>query len=720
MSIAIRKTPFGFRLPSGRLAWIATAVLLLLGTATAAYGFWASTTSSNNATAAADALSPGSKPAVTANGASVSVSWAAGTTVNEHAATGYTVTRYATAAGGTGTPATGACAGTVTTLTCIEQNVPGGTWYYTVTPTIALWTGAESPRSTGISSDSTAPVASVSSLSPTPNAAGWNNNSPVTVTITADDGPAGSGVASITYAVDGGAKRTVNGAIATIPVTGDWTHTISYFATDNAGNIGSVQTQPVWIDTQAPDVPSLTVPAYVNSGNVAAVPVTGTAEAGARITLVASDPGAAHSVSSTATASATGDWSASPDLGSLNQGTVTYTATATDSAGNTGGARNATSIKDTVPPAAAQALSVPAYVNISNASVLPVSGTAEAGITVTVTATDAGAAHTVTEAATASGTGSWSLNLNLSGLNDGPVTYSITAKDAAGNTGTAYTTSSTKDTVAPAPTIAAPMYVNGSSNISAVQVSGTTEAGTIVNVTVRNGLSSFVSKAVTTTGTTWNTTMDLSTIPDGTLIYTADSTDAAGNSGTATAKGITNKDTKLPSISAVSLLGGGTTAGTADAGDTLTIRYSEALDASKICSIWNNTGAQILKANNDVTVTFNHSTSGSTTSNTMTVTSKTCTLNIGTISLGSNANYASTATPVVFVGTNTGVSTVTWNPDTFSLTIQLGATKNNTGAQGTNVGADFPAYAPASGLTDVAGNPLATAPAFTSTSSSRF
>jgi hypothetical protein len=720
MSVALRKMPFGFRLHSGRLAWIVTAVLLLLGTATAAYGFWASTTSSNNAAATADALSPGSRPAVTASGATLSVSWAAGTTVNGRAATGYTVTRYAAATGGTGTPATGGCTGTVTTLTCTEQNVPGGIWYYSVTPTIALWTGAESPRSTGVSSDSTAPVASVSSLSPTPNAAGWNNTSPVTVTITADDGAAGSGVASITYAVDGGAKQTVNGAVATIPVTGDWTHTISYFATDNAGNASAAQTQAVWIDSQAPDVPSLTVPAYVNSANVAAVPVTGTAEAGAKITLVTSDAGAAHSVTTTATASDTGAWSASPDVNSLDQGTVTYTATATDQAGNTGGARNATSIKDTVPPAASQSLSVPAYVNIANASDVPVSGTAEAGGTVTVTTTDAGAAHTVTGTATASGTGSWSLNLNLSALNDGPVTYSVTVKDAAGNTGTAYTTSRTKDTAAPAPTITAPTYVNSSSNINAVPVSGTTEAGATVNVTVRIGLSSIVTKTVTPTGTSWNTTMDLSSFPDGTLIYTADSTDAAGNSGTATAAGITNKDTALPSISAVTLLGGGTTAGTADAGDTLTIRYSEALDASKICSPWNNTGAQTLKANNDVTVTFNHSTSGSNTSNTMAVTSKTCTLNIGTISLGSNANYASTASPVVFVGTNTGVSTVSWNPDTFSLTIQLGTTKNNTGAQGTNVGADFPAYAPSSGLTDVAGNPLATTPAFTSTASSRF
>ena len=231
MSLAIRNASLFTGGPSRRLAWIITAVLLLLGTGTAAYAFWASTTSSNNAIAAADALSPGSKPSVTASNTSLTVTWANGTTVNGRPATGYTVARYSAATGGTAIPATGGCAGTVTTLTCTEQNVPGGTWYYTVTPAIALWTGAESPRSNGVSSDAIAPTASAT-VSPTPNAAGWNNTSPVTVTITADDGTNGSGVAFITYAVDGGAQQTVSAAIATIPVTGDGTHTVSYFATD--------------------------------------------------------------------------------------------------------------------------------------------------------------------------------------------------------------------------------------------------------------------------------------------------------------------------------------------------------------------------------------------------------------------------------------------------------------------------------------------------------
>ncbi|WP_018760636.1 beta strand repeat-containing protein [Arthrobacter sp. 135MFCol5.1] len=690
------------RRPSRRLPWIVTALLLLLGTGTAAYAFWASSTSSSNAAAAADTLSPGSKPAVTAAGSALTVTWAGGTTVNGRAATGYTVARYSAATGGTATPATGGCAGTVTTLTCTELSVPGGIWYYTVTPAIALWTGAESPRSNGTSSDSTAPVATVSGISPTPNAAGWNTTSPVSVTVTADDGAAGSGVASISYVLDGGAQQTVSGAVANVPVSGDGTHTLTYFATDKVGNAGSAQSQTVRIDTQAPAAPAFTPPAYVNAGNVGAVPLTGTAEAGSKVTLVASDPGSAHSISATVTASGTGTWSASLDLTSLNQGAVTYSATATDAAGNTSPAKTATSTKDTVAPAAAQFSSVPQYVNSAGVGSVPVAGTAETGAVVTVSAMSPGSAAVVTGTATATASG-WAVNLNLTSLRDGTVTYTVTVTDSAGNASVPATTTDTKDTVAPVLTITAPMYVN-LSNYTAVQISGTTDTTGLITVTARSSVAPSVTKQVSASGASWSTSMDLASLDQGILTFTASLTDAAGNTGSATAASSTTKDTVAPTIMSIVLANGGTV-GTADAGDTITIVYSEFMDATKFCSSWTTPGTQNLNANNDVTVTFNHTSS----TNSMTVSSKTCTLNVGTISLGATANYASTTSPVVFVGANAGASTVSWNPATNTLIVRLGSPKNNTGAQGTNIAADVPVYTASSSLTDAAGNPFATA-----------
>lgn len=698
MSIAIRNVSLFLRRPQSRVPWIVAALLLLLGTGTAAYAFWASTTSSSNAAAAADALSPGSKPAVTAAGSALTVTWAGGTTVNGRAATGYTVTRYTAATGGTATPATGGCTGTVTTLTCTEQSVPGGIWYYTVTPTIALWTGAESPRSSGTSNDSTAPVATVSGISPTPNAAGWNNTSPVSVTVTADDGAAGSGVASISYTVDGGAQQTVGGSLAVVPVSGEGTHTVTYFATDKVGNAGSAQSQTARIDTQAPVAPVFAnVPGYVYSGNVGAVPVTGTAEANAKITLTASDAGSAHSVPVTITASGTGTWSASPDLSSLNQGTVTYSATATDVAGNTGAANTATSMKDTVAPAAAQGLNVPPFVYTANFSSVSVSGNAEAGASVAVSATSPGSATPVTGTATANG-GAWSLNLNLTSLKDGTATYTVTVTDAAGNTSAAATATDTKDTVAPVLTITAPMYVNLSSNVAAVPVSGTTEAGTVVNVTVvRNGVSQSVTKQVTPTGTSWSTTMDLSTFADGTLTYTAATTDAAGNPGTATASGITAKDTVAPTVTGITLTNGGSTntsKSSADAGDTVTLTFSKKMDLTKICSNW--TGTQV---NGTVKIVD----AGG--SDTLSLSFTGCTL--GNISLG--GNYLSGGDAIF--GAQGTASALNWDTNSSSLVIKFGnAPTGGSGAGTLNAGVPVgqPTYGPVQSFTDVAGNLIAT------------
>lgn len=700
MSLALRHVSlFVGRRPSRRLPWIVTALLLLLGTGTAAYAFWASTTSSNNAAAAADALTPGSKPAVAANGAAMTVTWAGGTTVNGRAATGYIVSRYSAATGGPAIAATGGCAGTISTLTCTEQNVPGGTWYYTVTPTIALWAGAESPRSNGISSDSTAPTATAA-VSPTPNAAGWNNTSPVTVTVTADDGANGSGVASISYMVDGGAQQTVNAAVAPIPVSGEGTHTVSYFATDRVGNAGSPQSQTLRIDTQAPAAPGIGVPAYVNSGNVAAVTVTGTSEANAKISLTASDTGsgASHSVTVTATASSTGTWSANLDLSTFKQGTINYSATAADAAGNTGVAGTATNTKDTSAPAAAQALNVPAWVNIANASAVPVSGTAEAAGTVTVTATDAGAAHTVTGTATANGSGGWSLNLNLSSLNDGPVSYSVTVRDAAGNSGSAATAADMKDTTAPTPTVSAPEYVKAST-AGSVTISGTSEAGRAVNVTVRDEILGTVSTQFTPTAATWNATLNLSSLKDGTLTYTVATTDAAGNSGTASALGPNSKDTKAPTVTGITLFNGGSTNANkpaADPGDTVTIKYSEKMDLTKICSSW----TTYSPLNGTATI------SDTGTNDTLSFTFNGCT--IGSVLLG--GNYL-TGADAIF-GANGTASALTWDANNNSLVVKLGNAPNGSAGAGTltltGVPAGTPTQKPAQTQTDVAGNPIGT------------
>jgi hypothetical protein len=104
--------------------------------------------------------------------------------------------------------------------------------------------------------DTTAPTLSAV-VDPVPNAAGWNNTSPVTVTtVFGTDG--GGGLASIVYTDDGSDPLTsptakngyVDGVITTVVAT--QTTTYKYVATDLAGNSTPVETRTIMIDTTAP------------------------------------------------------------------------------------------------------------------------------------------------------------------------------------------------------------------------------------------------------------------------------------------------------------------------------------------------------------------------------------------------------------------------------------------------------------------------------------
>ena len=86
----------------------------------------------------------------------------------------------------------------------------------------------------------------------------------VTIHLAATDNPGGSGVASITYFVDGGTPVTVGGATADVDlkvdpdgtgrgtVVDDGTHTVTYYATDVAGKVETAHALLVNFDTSKP------------------------------------------------------------------------------------------------------------------------------------------------------------------------------------------------------------------------------------------------------------------------------------------------------------------------------------------------------------------------------------------------------------------------------------------------------------------------------------
>lgn len=429
--------------PRSTKFWVVAAAFFVWALGGVALAFWQSSDSSNPAAAVGDSLPPGATPTGTVtNATTVSVSFTRAVTTGGRNVTSYRINRYSAPSGGT-PAATFSCTWpSGGSLSCSEPNVPGGVWYYTDAPTIAgsLWVGTESARSAAVTTDSQAPTV-VATSSPAANTNGWNNAA-VTVTLTATDEAGGSGVKSISYAVDGGATVTVNGSTTGIALSTDGTHAVSFFATDVAGNAGSAQTATVRIDRVLPSESAVLTPTPNGNGYNKVSPVT--------VNLSATDAASGidsltYKLDNGATTTVPG---ASASLSVTGDGTHTVVYSAVDKAGNSTGNQSQTVKIDTA--IGTPTLSVPTYVNTTNVTNVPVSGTAEANSSLVLTVTDGVPAHNVTQTVAVNSSGAWSTTaLNLSGLNQGGVSYSAVATDLAGNVSAATTATSTKDTVAP-------------------------------------------------------------------------------------------------------------------------------------------------------------------------------------------------------------------------------------------------------------------------------
>jgi len=108
------------------------------------------------------------------------------------------------------------------------------------------------------------PPTTTATISPSANASGWNNSN-VTVTLSSTDNePGGSGVKQITYSATGAqtiASTVVNAASASIVITTEGTTTITFFGTDNAGNVETANTLTVKLDKTPPSISGTRTPA---------------------------------------------------------------------------------------------------------------------------------------------------------------------------------------------------------------------------------------------------------------------------------------------------------------------------------------------------------------------------------------------------------------------------------------------------------------------------
>ena len=419
-----------------------------------------------------------------------------------------------------------------------------GTWSTTVTlagegahTLVARDTDAAGNTGTsstaGYTLDTVAPVVAITSTG------GLTNQASQTVSGTVDLADAGTTVTvyegstalnTATVGADGTWSTTVT-------LAGQGTNTLVAQDTDAAGNTGSSGTISYTLDSIAPVAPTGLADAAIIAGYIdlthdtATQSLTGTAEVGSVVTIY---DGTTRLGTANANA-VTGVWSYG--LGKLSDGSHSLTATATDTAGNTGPASSALAfIVDTAPIAAPSALADAAIVNGyvgtgHDTASQTVTGKAPAGSTVTVYANG-----TLLGTATANATtGLWSYKIGH--LASGAYAVTATATNTLGQTSVPSTALSfiVRDTAVPAPTglndsAAIGGFVNVARNTAGQVLTGTAQNGSIVTIYANGVKLGTTTTAITTDdgGTSaWSYT--LGTLVTGRYRLIATATDIAGN-----------------------------------------------------------------------------------------------------------------------------------------------------------------------------------------------
>ena len=290
--------------------------------------------------------------------------------------------------------------------------------------------------------------------------------------------------------------KTQSPAAGTI-ITG--TQIVTLTATDAAGNTGVCSFTVTVADQTAPSI---------------SCPTNATVAAGANCTATLASYTAAATATDNCTANPTK--TQSPAAGTIITGTQIVTLTATDAAGNTGVCSFTVTVADQTAP------------SIS----CPTNATVAAGANCTATLASYTAAATATDNCTANPTKTQSPAAGTS-LSLGTQIVTLTATDAAGNTGVCSFSVTVVDQTAPS--ISCP-------------TNATVAAGANCTAT----LASYTAAATATDNCTANPTKTQSpaagTIITGTQIVTLTATDAAGNTGVCSFS-VTVADQTAPSIS---------------------------------------------------------------------------------------------------------------------------------------------------------------------------
>jgi hypothetical protein len=402
--------------------------------------------------------------------------------------------------------------------------------------------------------DLTAPVITVSAPDNT------NDRTPTLTGTT--DAPAGSTVTLVVTDANGN-QQTLTATVqpdgsfsvdVTTPLA-EGGYQVTASVTDPAGNTGTA-TDDGSVDTTAPIV-TVNAPDNTNDNTPT---ITGTTDAapGSTVTLTVTD---ANGNQQTLTATVQPDGSYSADVVTpLPDGGYDVTASVTDPAGNRGTSSDDGSVDTT----ANITVSLD-DVNAANVANTPISGTSDVGPgrTVILVISDA-TGKSVTVTAVTDADGNYQTSADLSGLADGNLTVVASVTDAAGNRAEARDDTTLLDTTPPDVSIALDADITADDVINAAEagqqipvsgtVSGEFNDGDTVTLTVNgkpftgpvDGDGRFT---ILVAGS------DLAADGDKTIDASVTSTDAAGNSATATDQEGYGVDTQAPVDLAIKLDG---------------------------------------------------------------------------------------------------------------------------------------------------------------------
>ncbi len=434
---------------------------------------------------------------------------------------------------------------TWTTTTASQSGIADGSYLYRAVVTDAA--GNVSTTATkSVTIDATAPTAGTLSLTGfddtgSNNADGLSNDTSFSLSLSGSE-PGSTSVFEVS--TDNG----VTWAATTASQSGiaDGSYLFRAVVTDAAGNVSTTATKSVTIDATAPAAGTLSLTGFDDTGASSSDGLSN--DTSFSLSLSGSEPGAT-SVFEVSTDNGVTWTTTTASQSALADGSYLFRAVVTDAAGNVSTtATKSVTIDATAPVAGTLSLTGFDDTGASSSDGL----TSDSTFGLSVSGEEAGASVSF-EVSTDNGT-TWSATTaSQSALADGSYLFRSVVTDAAGNVSTTSTKSVTIDATAPAAgTLSLTGFDDTGSN-SADGLSSDTTFGLSVSGEEPGASVSF--EVSTDNGTTWTTTTaSQSGIADGSYLFRAVVTDAAGNVSTTATKSVTI-DATAPAAGTLSLTG---------------------------------------------------------------------------------------------------------------------------------------------------------------------